>query len=87
MQSRPYDPDGQRLKIELMNVKEDLCIGGALVRWDEGYFNYNRFLCRYDSLERVNTDFLALFLILKLEFKVERDRVGDWVLLNILIVT
>jgi hypothetical protein len=71
----------------LMNVKEDLCIGGALGRWDEGYFNYNRFLCRYDSLERVNTDFLALFLILKLEFKVERDRVGDWVLLNILIVT
>ena len=87
MQSRPYDPDGQRLKIELMNVKEDLCIGGALGRWDEGYFNYNRFLCRYDSLERVNNDFLALFLVLKLEFKVERDRVGDWVLLNILKVT
>lgn len=71
LHSRADNFDVEGLEVKLLNLKVDLSCRCAFSRWNEGNFNCEGLVGLDNSLERVDADLWALFLIVELEFEVE----------------
>ncbi len=70
MNARSNYFDGERLKVELVDMEKHFCSRGTLGSRHKRYFDYEGFLGWNDPLERSDTDLLALFEVAELELKV-----------------